>query len=135
MVITKNGWLQAFCLSPSRSRFQFFPSHVTPTYNYFPMIEEYLHFPGRISRHHYFPYRFQYRYGNSYYQNFPVWFQYLPTSSPKAFQKGCITFQLAEPKLSNVQYQDFPTFMLILTRDSAEQSGSNSMMQKDAKNV
>ena len=34
----KNSRLQACCLSPSRSQFQYFPSHVTPTYNYFPMI-------------------------------------------------------------------------------------------------
>ena len=112
----RNGSLQACCQSPSRSRFQYFPSNVTPTFNYFQMIvvptlsrsyimvpklsrsvpilsnSQYQNFPSNISR----------------YQNFPHRFHYFPTLSTK-------TFQLTVPKLSNF-------FSGFYTQDSAEQS-------------
>ena len=84
----RNGWLQACCQSPSRSRFQYFPSNVTPTFNYFQMIVV-----STLSRSYI---------TISWYQNFPDRFQYFPTHSTK-------TFQLSVPKLSNSQYQNFPT--------------------------
>ena len=94
--------------SPSRSRYQYFPSHVTLTYNYFQMIavstlpKLYITVP-----------------------NFPEWFQYFPTPSTKTFQIGSNTFQLlvvvvvpklsrSVPLLSNSQYQNFPSIGRIL---------------------
>ena len=67
------GYKRVACLL----RFQYFPSHVTPTHKYFPTHST---------------------------STFQVLYH-----GTKTFQIGSITFQLAVPKLSNSQYQHFPS--------------------------